>query len=168
MTKETNERVRKYGETTTKLYKGTEEGKKIFGHAHTEEYKQHMSEIAFERHLGGWHTSKTFEYKGIKLDSKYELEVAKELDKNQVKWERPAYFLWEDTGGVKHRYYPDFYLPEYNIYLDPKNDFLINNKSKRFGMTDVEKIEKVQQQNRIRIIILDKDNLTWEKIKEKI
>ena len=65
-------------------------------------------------------------------------------------------------------YYPDFYLPEYNVYLDPKNDYLINNKSKRFGITDVEKIEKVEQQNGIKIILLDKDNLTWENIKEKI
>lgn len=30
------------------------------------------------------------------------------------------------------------------------------------------KIEKVEQQNGIKIIILDKDNLTWESIKEKI
>lgn len=168
LTKETDERVRKYGETTSRLYKGTEEGKRIFSHPHTEEHKQYMREIAFERHLGGWHTSKTIEYKGIKLDSKYEFEVAKELDDNQVKWERPTYFLWEDTNGVKHRYYPDFYLPEYNVYLDPKNDYLIHNESKRFGITDVEKIEKVQQQNGIRIIILDKDNLTWKQIKEKI
>jgi len=41
-------------------------------------------------------------------------------------------------------------------------------ESKRFGITDVEKIEKVQQQNGIRIIILDKDNLTWEQIKKFI
>lgn len=105
---------------------------------------------------------------GIKLDSQYEFEVAKELDEHQVEWKRPTYFLWEDANGVKHRYYPDFYLPEYNVYLDPKNDYLINNVSKRFGITDVEKIEKVQQQNNIRIIILDKDNLTWKNIKDKI
>ena len=49
-----------------------------------------------------------------------------------------------------------------------KNDYLINNKSKRFGINDFEKIEKVEQQNGIKIIILDKDNLTWESIKEKI
>lgn len=77
-------------------------------------------------------------------------------------------FIWEDTKGIKHRYYPDFYLPEYDVYLDPKNDYLINNKTKKFGITDVEKIAIVQQQNGIRIIILDKNNLTWESIKEKL
>lgn len=168
LTKETDERVRNYGRTFSVRYNGTEEGKRICSHPHTDEYKQYMRELAFERNLGGWHTSKTIEYKGIKLDSQYEFEVAKELDENQVKWERPTYFLWEDLNGLKHRYYPDFYLPEYDVYLDPKNDYLINNVSKRFGITDVEKIEKVQHQNGIRIIILDKDNLTWQNIKEKI
>lgn len=168
LTKETDERVRKYGKTFSERYSGTDEGKRILSHPHTEEHKQKMRELAIQRHLGGWHTSKTIEYKGIKLDSQYEFEVAKELDENQVKWQRPTYFLWEDINGVKHRYYPDFYLPEYNVYLDPKNDYLINNKSKRFGITDVEKIEKVERQNGIRIILLDKDNLTWEHIKEKI
>ena len=168
LTKENDERIRKYGETCSKRIQSGIIQKSFKGKHHTEEYKQRMRELAFERQLGGWHTSKTIDYKGIKLDSQYEFEVAKELDNNQVKWERPTYFLWEDSNGMKHRYYPDFYLPEYNVYLDPKNDYLINNKSKRFGITDVEKIEKVEQQNGIKIILLDKDNLTWESIKEKI
>jgi hypothetical protein len=168
LTKETDIRVQKQGETFTKRYAGTEEGKKIFSKPHTEEYKQKMREIAIKRHLGGWHTSKTIEYNGINLDSEYEYKVATELDKNNIKWERPHYLLWEDYSGKQHRYYPDFYLPEYNIYLDPKNDYLINNKSKRFGITDVEKIEKVQEQNNVKILILDKDNLTWQCIKEKL
>lgn len=168
LTKENDERVRKYGKTFSKRYNGTEEGKRIFGHTISEEHKQKMRKIAVERQWGGWRTSKTIKYNGVNLDSTYELKVAKELDENQIKWERPSYFLWEDSKGVKHRYYPDFYLPEYNIYLDPKNNYLINNKSKRFGITDVEKIELVKQQNKIRIIILDKDNLNWIHIKEKI
>ena len=142
-------------------------GSKILSHPHTDEHKQKMREIAIKRHLGGWHTSKTIKYNGINLDSEYEYKVATELDKNNIKWERPYYLLWEDCSGKQHRYYPDFYLPEYNIYLDPKNDYLINNKSKRFGITDVEKIEKVQEQNNVKILILDKDNLTWQCIKEK-
>ncbi len=168
LTKDTDERIKKRSETFSKRYKGTEEGKRIFSHPQSEEHKQKMRKIAFERHWGGWHTSKTVEYNGTNLDSTYEFEVAKTLDENQVKWERPTYFIWEDTKGIKHRYYPDFYLPEYDVYLDPKNDYLINNKTKKFGITDVEKIEIVQQQNGIRIIILDKNNLTWESIKEKL
>lgn len=168
LTNESDERVKKRSETFSKRYKGTDEGKRIFSHPQSEEHKQKMREIATERHWGGWHTSKSIEFNGINLDSSYEFEVANQLNENKIKWERPTYFIWEDDNGIKHRYYPDFYLPEYNVYLDPKNDYLINNKSKKFGITDVEKIMKVEQQNGIRIIILDKDNLTWENIKQKI
>lgn len=167
-TKDSDERIRRYAETFSKRYVGTEEGKKILSHHHSEEFKKKMREIAFKRELGGWHTSKSIEYKGVKLDSKYEYEVAKNLDESHIKWKRPSYMIWKDENGIKHRYYPDFYLPEFNVYLDPKNDYLINNKSKRFGISDFDKISKVQQQNGVKIIILDKNHLTWNSIKERI
>lgn len=166
LTKDTDERIRKSAETFSKRYKGTELGKLRLSHPCSEEHKAKMRDIAFRRHLGGWHTSRSIEYNGIKLDSEYELMVAKELDSNGIKWERPSYFLWTDDSGVKHRYYPDFYLTEYEVYLDPKNDYLINNKSTRFGITDTEKISIVEKQNGIKILILDKDHLLWENIQK--
>lgn len=156
-----NERKER-GKAFSKKFKGT----KILAHPCSEENKAKMRDLAFRRHLGGWHTSRSIEYNGIKLDSEYELMVAKELDLNGIKWERPSYFLWTDDSGIKHRYYPDFYLKEYGIYLDPKNDYLINNKSARFGITDREKISIVEKQNGIKILILDKDHLLWENIKK--
>lgn len=162
-----NERKER-GKEFSKKFKGTEMGKLRLGHPCSEENKAKMRDIAFRRHLGGWHTSRTIEYNGIKLDSEYELRVAKELDLNGIKWERPSYFLWTDDSGINHRYYPDFYLVEYKIYLDPKNDYLINNKSARFGITDREKISIVEKQNGIRILILDKDHLLWENIKKML
>lgn len=63
LTKESDERVKKYGKTFSERYKGTDEGKRILSHPHTEEHKQKMREIAIRRHLGGWHTSKTIDYK---------------------------------------------------------------------------------------------------------
>ena len=165
LTKETDERVKKYGNTFSERYKGTEEGKRIMSHPHTEEYKHKMREIAIRRHLGGWHTSKTIKYGDKTLDSSYELEVAKSLDENQIEWIRPSHLIWHDDTGIEHRYYPDFYLPKFNVYLDPKNDFLINNATERFGITDVEKIKKVSEQNDVKIVILDKNNLNWQNIK---
>lgn len=47
------------GKAFSKKFKGS----KILSHPHTEEHKQRMRELAFERHLGGWHTSKTIDYK---------------------------------------------------------------------------------------------------------
>ena len=35
-------------------------------------------------------------------------------------------------------------------------------------MTDVEKIQRAATENNIRVLVLDKDSLTWDKIKELI
>jgi hypothetical protein len=67
-----------------------------------------------------------------------------------------------------HYYTPDFYLPEYDVYLDPKNDFLINNNNPSLGYKDTDKIKWVELYNNIKIIILDKNHLVWDKIKEII
>ena len=133
------------------------------GHLHTEEEKKYLSECAKRNNFGGWHTSKSIEYNGIKLDSSYELTLVQDLDKNNIKWERPKPLMWEKDGNT-HRYYPDFFLPDYNIYIDTKNDYLINHVNPRFGITDVEKIHLVEQQNGIKVYILDKDNLSWSKL----
>ena len=136
------------------------------GHLHTDEEKKHLSDLAKEQKFGGWHTSKKYVYNGIRLDSTYEVTFAQDLDLNGVKWERPeplTYKLNED----EHRYYPDFYLPEQNVFVDTKNDFLINNINPRFGITDVEKIKLVEQQNDVKVLILDKNNLSWEAVKLK-
>jgi hypothetical protein len=65
-------------------------------------------------------------------------------------------------------YYADFYLPDYDVYLDPKADYIIENINPRFGITDKEKIDIVMKQNNIRVFILREHELTWDKIKQKI
>jgi hypothetical protein len=60
-------------------------------------------------------------YNGIWLDSTWEFELAKRLDSLNIKWIRPDPIRWFDEDGVAHNYFPDFYLPDYNLFLDPKN-----------------------------------------------
>lgn len=86
------------------------------------------------------------------LESSYELKVAKDLDKNGIKWIRPKPLNYD-----KNKYYPDFYLIDYDSYLDPKNNFLIEK--------DKEKIKKVEEQNNVKITILNRNQLSWESIK---
>jgi len=105
------------------------------------------------KYAHGWYTS-PFAGK-VYLESSYEYEVAKELDKNKINWKRPKPLDWDGK-----KYYADFYLVEFNTYLDPKNDFLI--------LRDEEKIEKVKEQNNVNILILTKDELEWDIIKEKL
>jgi hypothetical protein len=166
LTAETDERVKKYKETYRRRFENGEI--RIIGKPHTEEFKKRQSILAKQRNLGGHYTSKTIEFNGIKLDSSYEYILAQSLSENNIQWQRPSYFIWEDDKHILHRYYPDFYLPDFDVYLDPKNDYLLNNVNPRFGITDIEKIEKVQLQNNIKIFILNKDELTWDVIKEKI
>lgn len=107
-------------------------------------------------------------YNGVQLHSSYETRVAIDLDANNIRWTRPAPIIWRDTNGENHRYYPDFYLPDLDIYLEPKNDFLINSINPAFGITDREKIQKVGKQARIKIILLRESELSWNIIQEKI
>lgn len=133
------------------------------GTPHTEEWKKDASNRAKKNNLGGWHTSRSFDYKGIKLDSSYEVTFAEDLDKNGIKWERPKPLLYK-LNGEEHRYYPDFFIPDYNIYVDTKNDYLINHVNPKYGITDIEKISLVMQQNNVKIFILDKNNLLWSNL----
>lgn len=68
-----------------------------------------------------------YEHNGevLKLESTWELEIAKWLDEKHIEWIRPAHIPWKDSKGKLRRYFPDFFLPKYNLYLDPKNSYQI-------------------------------------------
>jgi hypothetical protein len=60
------------------------------------------------------------EYNGFKLKGTWELEVAKWLDKNNIKWTnkiKPFEYEWEN---FTHLYFPDFYLMEFDKYIEVK------------------------------------------------
>lgn len=111
--------------------------------------------------------SKKIMYNGVYLGSSYELSLAKSLDENSIIWCRPSPLKWIDKNNNERRYFPDFYLPDYDIYLDPKNDFLINNKNPETGIKDSDKIFFAAVQNNVVILILNKNELTWESVHKK-
>lgn len=58
-------------------------------------------------------------YNGIKLKGSWEVMVAEWLDSNNIKWEHETkYFEYEWNG--KRKYYPDFHLPELDMFLEVK------------------------------------------------
>lgn len=73
---------------------------------------------------GNWHLSfsksRTFKYKEISFHGLWEIEYAKWLDQNLIKWRRPTEkFEYEFEG--KHRFYtPDFYLIDDKKYVEIK------------------------------------------------
>lgn len=97
----------------------------------------------------GWYESR---YAGrVWLESSYEYKVAKSLDENDINWIRPSYLPYGDK-----KYYADFYLIDFDVYLDPKNDYLIS--------LDIPKINQVMKENSVKIVILDKTQLNWKEI----
>jgi hypothetical protein len=58
----------------------------------------------------------------VLLESSWEDSLANWLDANDIEWHRPKPVKWYDGTTNKDRlYYPDFYLPSVDMYLDPKN-----------------------------------------------
>ncbi len=130
-----------------------------------DETRSKMSEHAKRRGLGGVRNSKKFSYvqrdgTTVVLDSSYEVRVAESLDANKVRWIRPGKFKWIDDNGGSHTYTPDFYLPTYDVYLDPKHKGIIPLHAR--------KIQLVQEQNPIRVLVLEEKELTFEAIINKV
>jgi hypothetical protein len=60
------------------------------------------------------------------LESTWELNIAQYLDANDIEWSRPKALSWTDHSNKPHLYYADFYLPKYDLYLDPKNPYVMS------------------------------------------
>lgn len=74
---------------------------------------------------GGETNYKRYIYNDVIFDSSWEVEIAKFLDEHQIKWSRSRKHLlhWIDSNGEQRRYYPDFFLEDLNVYVDPKNPY---------------------------------------------
>ena len=75
--------------------------------------------------------TKIYEYNGFKLRGTWELEVAKYLDEKNILWtnkiNKPFSYLWKSK---EHLYFPDFYLPEYDRFLEVKGYQVERDKAK--------------------------------------
>jgi uncharacterized C2H2 Zn-finger protein len=153
LTKETNESIRKAGELYSKKCQ-TGEIKNYF------QYIGNQDQNIVKDIKKTWTPRRKIECiepttnRIIFLDSKYELTVVRTLNQNNIIWTRPKPFRWIDSENKSHLYYPDFYLPDYDVYLDPKNWIL--------ALKDAEKIKRVSEQNNIRVFILEKNQLSWK------
>jgi len=65
-------------------------------------------------------------YNNEHYDSKWEADLALWLDEQNIKFNRPIIHIpWIDLNGKCRKYFPDFYIPELDLYVDPKNKFCI-------------------------------------------
>lgn len=56
------------------------------------------------------------------FDSSWEDALANRLDSLDIVWTRPDPIEYKLNGKIRN-YFPDFYLPAYDLYLDPKNPY---------------------------------------------
>lgn len=83
--------------------------------------------------------NKTIKYKNYNFDSNWEKLIAIFLDQNNIKWLQPKEpIIWIDNKHKQRKYFPDFYLPKFNLYLDPKNPICC--------MQQKDKLENVSKQ----------------------
>lgn len=125
--------------------------------------KSKLASEHFRRiNAGGVRPSKRINYRGVMLGSTYEVQLAKLLDSLSIKWIKPKSFTYTIPSGKTSTYTADLYLPEFNIYLDPKNDFLIHNINPGNKLKDIDKIAFAVEQNSITVAIIDRKNITIE------
>lgn len=91
----------------------------------SEESKKKISETIKKKVLAGtWHTSLAkkmhYDYNGVDLHGKWELNYAKWLDSNNIKWTRCKQTFEYTFEGKLRRYTPDFYLPDSKQYIEIK------------------------------------------------
>jgi ribosomal protein L40E len=105
------------------------------------------------------HRSKIMNIKGdvFIAESSYEVMLSEIFNSLNMLWVRPDFVWYTDSKGSKRRYYPDFYLPDFDIYFDPKNEYLIK--------TDIDKINRASKQNDIFIIVIGIDHINVDVIK---
>ena len=84
----------------------------------------------------------------VKMDSTWEVAMAKKLDELGVKWSRDETMILEyrTVRGRKRKYIPDFFLPEYDLYIEVKGYWT---DAARHKMIDV------QERNPVKILILE-------------
>lgn len=97
---------------------------------HTDESKKKLRQAALSSNHRRLRKG-VVEYQGHLLDSSWELALAIRLDELNIKWTRPEPIKWLDENNVEHNYFPDFYLKDYDLYLDPKNPAAYQNQIKK-------------------------------------
>lgn len=130
------------------------------GKHHTKQTKQKISQKMYERTCRGWSHCKYFEVFNpttneiVKVQGTWQLKYAEYLNQNNINWVRSRkinlkYRLHEDD--YLHTYYPDFYLPNNDQYIEIKGRYQQQHKTK---------MNKVLEQNKDKTIkILFKQDL---------
>ena len=128
LTKETDKRVKQYGQTHSKKIEAGEIIPSFLNKNHSLESIEKLSKTQrandYQRVCKSTVNYVCKDGSIVKMDSSWEVKVAEKLDKKGISWERPQPLKWEDKAGKSRNYFADFYLPSQDLYLDPKNTWV--------------------------------------------
>lgn len=118
------------------------------GHSHTLETKEKISKSLSGNNHGGrcsWYL-----VDGVNVQGTWERDFALKMTQLHIKWEKVKKHAWKYVMHEKIRHYtPDFYLPEYDLFLEIKGFWWGNDK---------EKMKLVMEQHiDKKIVIIEKD-----------
>jgi hypothetical protein len=118
-------------ETRKKLSKSSS------GRVYSKEYKENISkkmkEVAQNNPKYSYSKNKYFKKEiinGFRMDSSWESIFANYLNKNDIKWiknTKPFKYIFENE---EHSYYPDFYLKDFDLYIEVKGHETEKDKAK--------------------------------------
>lgn len=131
LTKETDERLVKSGKTYSDRVKNGDIIPHFTGKTHTTKAKQTISEKLSVNNKGG--RCKWYEVDGIYVQGTWERDIAlklKELGITWIKSKKKEYTLKYEINGKIRNYTPDFYLPDYDVWLEIKGFWWGNDKEK--------------------------------------
>jgi predicted nuclease of restriction endonuclease-like RecB superfamily len=156
LTKETSEIVKSLSEKISKTMTGRT------GHKHSEETKQKISEQRSINNKGG--RSKWFEIAGQRVQGTWELNVALKFEEHEIRWiklKTGKDILKYEMHGKIRSYTPDFYLPDFDLYIEIKGYWWGDDKEKmkivmeKYPDRKIIIVEKEEYENIL------KDNFPW-------
>lgn len=155
LTKETDTRVLSYSESAKHTF---DSGKADQSYRKSKQYISICSSNARKQGLGGFQENagrgKKTHFSNIMgetfyLRSSFEYKVASFLNENEIVWVQP-HFIFYEMNNKTFRYFPDFYLPSYDLYIETKNSYLLSLQQEK--MNAVRTILK-------RFIVLSNDDI---------
>lgn len=149
LTAKNNSIVEKYSTTLRKRFKDEEIVSSFKGRHHTLKTKEVISKKLSINNRGG--RCKWFLVNGQKVQGTWERDIAQKLTELGIEWEKIKLgnmSIPYEMEGKKRYYTPDFYLPDFNIFLEVKGFW--------WGR-DREKMNIVMSQTNRNIIIIEEE-----------
>ena len=85
----------------------------------------------------------SYENRDIYLNSSLEFAFAKFCDDNDIKWSKPKHLKYT-LNNRQHFYFPDFYINEYDLYIEVKGYFWKNDREKMCAVITCNQDKKIK------------------------